>query len=196
MPRRRPPQSRAPRVAHADEAAPLVNLKCLGMLLVNSYGKRAIALTREDPPLFTVARARLPDAVKKQWDGEIVELSVGLDQDDNLFACAVADVTFTDAERDRVTPVLAQAARDMGLCYGSFGSLDDEHVTFVIGIPGSGEAVVSAVIVADTIAYALNAATVAIEHMQRAGFRARPPRPLKPQRRAARRRPARRTSGT
>ena len=144
-----------------------VNVRAIGTLLKSSYGKPAIGLANGDGPVFKVVRDRLPEEIKGQWEGEILELWVGLDDEENVFACAFVDFEITGVNPGKLAVALAEVTRDMGLCYGSFGSLDDKHVTFVVGLPGSAIQVVAGTMLADTIAYALNGAVAAKEHLGR-----------------------------
>lgn len=150
-----------------SESPPHVNVHAIGTLLTNSYGKQTLTLVDEDGPVFGVVRDALPETIKKQWDGELLELWAGLDEDENVFVCAFLDVETKGIDPQKLSSALGEVSRGMGMCYGSFGSLDDKHVTFVVGLPGSSVNAVPATMLAETIAYALNGAAAAKEHFDR-----------------------------
>lgn len=150
-----------------SDSPPEINIHALGTLLTNSYGKKAIALVNEDGPVFGVVRDALPEKVKKQWAGEVLELWAGLDEDENVFVCVFLDLETKDLDPQKLALALYEVSRGIGMCYGSLGSLDDKHVTFVVGLPGSSDDAVPGAILAETMAYALNVATTAKEHLDR-----------------------------
>lgn len=154
-------------VEATSEPAPHANIQALGTLLTNSYGKQSLTLASEEGPVFGVVRDALPEEIKKQWAGEILELWAGLDEDENVFACAFLDFETRGVEPRELAAALGEASRAMGRCYGSFGSLDDRHVTFVVGLPGSCGHAVPATMLADTIAHALDGAAAAKKPLAR-----------------------------
>jgi hypothetical protein len=151
-----------------SEPPPQANVRAIGTLLTGSYGKGALTLVDEDGPVFGVVRTALPETIKAQWDKEIFELWAGLDEEENVFVLVFLDFETKGIEPQLLASTLAAVSRDMGKCYGSFGSLDDKHVTFLVGLPGSSSLAVPATMLADTIAYALNGAATAREQLGRA----------------------------
>lgn len=143
------------------------NINAIGTLLSNSYTKQSLALVSEEGPVFGVIRDALPEAIKEQWKGEIFEVWAGLDKEENVFVCAFLDFEIAGVDPLKLAVALLEVSREMGNCYGSFGSLDDKHVTFMVGLPGSSVNAVPATMIADTIAYALNGAAAAKEHLDR-----------------------------
>ncbi|MFO0586059.1 MAG: hypothetical protein U0441_00900 [Polyangiaceae bacterium] len=151
-----------------SEPPPQANVRAIGTLLTSSYGKGALSLVDEDGPVFGVVRSALPERIQAQWNEQILELWAGLDEEENVFVIVFLDFEIRDIDPHALASTLATVTRKMGKCYGSFGSLDDKHVTFVVGLPGSSEVAVPATMLADTIAYALNVATSARTQLHRA----------------------------
>lgn len=164
--------------APESEPAPQANARAIGALLVNSYGKRSLTIVDEDGPVFGVVRTALPEDIQAQWNKEILELWAGLDEEEDVFVTVFLDFEIKGIDPQALASALAAVSRGMAKCYGSFGTLDDRHVSFVVGLPGSSSFAVPATMLADTIAYALNGAATAKEHLDSA-FMARKARTRK-----------------
>lgn len=157
-----------PRKGRESESVAQANVRAIGTLLTSSYGKGALTLVDEDGPVFGVVRGALPDSIQAQWNKEILELWAGLDEEENVFVVVFLDFEIRGIDPSRLASALASVSGGMGKCYGSFGTLDDKHVTFVVGLPGSSNVAVPATMLADTIAYALSGAATAKEKLDRA----------------------------